>query len=46
MSTMGPLCPEQLTQETLKEVCVGPITDISSGGHPVKTRLALPPDPS
>jgi hypothetical protein len=26
MSTMGPLCPEQLTQEeTLDEVCVGPI---------------------
>jgi hypothetical protein len=25
MSTMGPLCPEQLTQEeTLDEVCVGP----------------------
>jgi hypothetical protein len=25
MSTMGPLCPEQLTQEgTLEEICVGP----------------------
>jgi len=25
MSTMGPLCPEQLTQEeTLEDVCVGP----------------------
>jgi hypothetical protein len=30
MSTMGPLCPEQLTrEETLDEVCVGPTTDIS-----------------
>jgi len=29
MSTMGPLCPEQLTQEeTLDEVCVGPDSDI------------------
>jgi hypothetical protein len=29
MSTMGPLCPEQLTQEeTLEEVCVGPIPDL------------------
>ena len=29
MSTMGPLCLEQLTQEeTLEEVCVGPITDL------------------
>jgi hypothetical protein len=29
MSTMGPLCPEQLTQtETLDEVCVGPKRDI------------------
>jgi hypothetical protein len=31
MSTMGPLCPEQLTQEeTLDEVCVGPQAGISS----------------
>jgi|EndMetStandDraft_5_1072996.scaffolds.fasta_scaffold168330_2 hypothetical protein len=30
MSTMGPLCPEQLTQEeTLEEVCVGPLSDIN-----------------
>jgi hypothetical protein len=29
MSILGPLCPEQLTQEeTLDEVCVGPSTDI------------------
>jgi len=29
MSTMGPLCPEQLAQEeTLDEVCVGPIADL------------------
>ena len=28
MSTMGPLCPEQLTlEETLEEVCVGPQPD-------------------
>jgi hypothetical protein len=30
MSTMGPLCPEQLTQEeTLDEVCVGPTAGIA-----------------
>jgi hypothetical protein len=30
MSTMGPLCPEQLTQEeTLDEVCVGRIADMT-----------------
>ena len=30
MSTMGPLCPEQLTQtETLDEVCVGPIPEVT-----------------
>ena len=32
MSTMGPLCPEQLTQEeTLEEVCVGPTADQGCG---------------
>jgi hypothetical protein len=30
MSTMGPLCPEQQTQEeTLDEVCVGRIADMT-----------------
>jgi hypothetical protein len=34
MSTMGPLCPEQLTlEETLEEVCVGP--------HPDSSRLSF-----
>jgi hypothetical protein len=31
MSTMGPLCPEQLTQEeTLDEVCVGPKHEVAA----------------
>jgi len=30
MSTMGPLCLEQLTQEeALEEVCVGPIAEVA-----------------
>jgi hypothetical protein len=32
MSTIGPLCLEQLTQdETLEEFCVGPQTEVGSG---------------
>jgi hypothetical protein len=34
MSTMGPLCLEQLTQdETLEEVCVGPIPNIAEASR-------------
>ena len=33
MSTMGPLCPEQLTQqETSDDVCVGPTAEVAASG--------------
>ena len=37
MSTMGPLCPEQLTQERLVEFYVGPQADLA--------RLIMAPPP-
>jgi hypothetical protein len=40
MSTMGPLCPEQLTlEETLEEVCVGPKHEVAAIGIGGASRL-------